>query len=123
MSRPHVLVAEDDRVVSLLLSRSLETAGIDVTAVYDGLEAYETGKSGEFDLAILDQVMPGLLGAEVLHRWSREGIEIPAIVVSGLTDDDDVVKLLDMGAVDFVRKPFNVREVLARAKLQLRTKL
>lgn len=123
MSRPHVLVAEDDRVVSLLLCRSLETAGIDVTAVYDGLEAYETGKSGEFDLAILDQVMPGLLGAEVLHRWSREGIEIPAIVVSGLTDDDDVVKLLDMGAVDFVRKPFNVREVLARVKLQLRTKL
>lgn len=122
MSRPRVLVAEDDRVVSLLLSRSLETAGIDVTAVYDGLEAYETGKSGEFDLAILDQVMPGLLGAEVLHRWNREGIDIPAIVVSGLTDDDDVVKLLDMGAVDFVRKPFNVREVLARVKLRLRTK-
>ncbi len=123
MSRPHVLVAEDDRVVSLLLSRSLETAGVDVTAVYDGVEAYEAGKNGDFDLAVLDQVMPGLLGAEVLHRWNREGVDIPVIVVSGLTDDDDVIKLLDMGAVDFVRKPFNVREVLARVKLQLRSKL
>jgi DNA-binding response OmpR family regulator len=120
MSRARVLLAEDDRVVSLLLSRSLESLDVDVTAVYDGIEAYEEGRSGGYDLAVLDQVMPGLLGAEILHRWNREGIDLPVIIVSGLTDDEDVVKLLEMGAVDFVRKPFNVREVLARVKLRLR---
>ena len=71
MSAARVLVAEDDRVVSMLVSRSLEASGARVTAVYDGIDAYEMGKTGEFDIALLDQVMPGLLGAEVLQRWSE----------------------------------------------------
>jgi DNA-binding response OmpR family regulator len=120
MGAPRILIAEDDRVVSMLVSRSLEASGAQVTAVYDGLEAYDRGKTGEFDIALLDQVMPGLLGAEVLQRWQEEGIDLPVIMVSGLTDEEDIVACLEMGAVDFVRKPFNVREVLARVHVQLR---
>lgn len=120
MSRASVLLAEDDRVVSMLVSRSLEAAGARVTAVYDGVDAYEMGKSGEFDIALLDQVMPGLLGAEVLQRWTSEGLALPTIMISGLTDEEDVVSCLDLGAVDFIRKPFNVREVIARVRVQLR---
>ncbi|GBD85731.1 response regulator MprA [bacterium BMS3Abin02] len=120
MGAARILVAEDDRVVSMLVSRSLEASGARVTAVYDGIDAYEMGKSGEFDLALLDQVMPGLLGAEVLQRWSDDGVDLPVIMLSGLTSEEDIVACLDLGAVDFVRKPFNVREVLARVRVQLR---
>jgi DNA-binding response OmpR family regulator len=120
MRAPRVLVAEDDRVVSTLVCRSLEASGASVTAAYDGLEAYEAGKGSEFDIALLDQVMPGLLGAEVLQRWSEEGVKLPVIMISGLTDEEDIVACLELGAVDFVRKPFNVREVLARVRVQLR---
>jgi len=113
-------VAEDDRVVSTLVCRSLEASGAEVTAAYDGLEAFEAALTNEFDIALLDQVMPGLLGAEVLQRWSEEGVRLPVIMISGLTDEEDIVACLELGAVDFVRKPFNVREVLARVGVQLR---
>jgi DNA-binding response OmpR family regulator len=121
MRAPKILVAEDDRVVSMLVCRSLEASGAAVTAAYDGLEAYEAGKQSEFDIALLDQVMPGLLGAEVLQRWSEDGVRLPVIMISGLTDEEDIVACLELGAVDFVRKPFNVREVLARVRVQLRS--
>jgi len=120
MSAPKVLVAEDDRAVSMLVSRSLEASGVRVTAVYDGIDAYEMGKTGEFDIALLDQVMPGLLGSEVLQRWLEDGVSLPVIMISGLTDEENIVSCLDLGAVDFIRKPFSVREVLARVRVQLR---
>jgi DNA-binding response OmpR family regulator len=120
MRPPRILVAEDDRVVSTLVCRSLEASGAEVIAAYDGLDAFEAGKEHDFDIALLDQVMPGLLGAEVLQRWSEEGVRLPVIMISGLTDQEDIVACLELGAVDFVRKPFNVREVLARVGVQLR---
>ncbi|MDR9451688.1 MAG: response regulator, partial [Acidimicrobiia bacterium] len=114
MSRPHVLVAEDDRVVSLLIARSLEGVGAQITTVYDGLEAYEVGLTTDFNLVLLDQVMPGLLGVEVLQRWIDDGKDMPVIMVSALTAEEDIVRCLELGAVDFIRKPFSVRELLAR---------
>lgn len=120
MSRPHVLVAEDDRVVSLLIARSLEGVGAQITTVYDGLEAYEVGSTADFNLVLLDQVMPGLLGVEVLQRWIDDGKNMPVIMVSALTAEEDIVRCLELGAVDFIRKPFSVRELLARVKVHLR---
>ena len=120
MSRPQVLVAEDDRVVSLLIARSLEGLGAEITTVYDGLEAFEVGLTNDFNLVLLDQVMPGLLGVEVLQRWIDDGKDTPVIMVSALTAEEDIVRCLELGAVDFIRKPFSVRELLARAKVHLR---
>ena len=120
MSRPQVLVAEDDRVVSLLIARSLEGVGAEITTVYDGLEAFEVGIANDFNLVLLDQVMPGLLGVEVLQRWLDDGKDMPVIMVSALTAEEDIVRCLELGAVDFIRKPFSVRELLARVKVHLR---
>ncbi len=120
MSRPQVLVAEDDRVVSLLIARSLEGVGAQITTVYDGLEAFDVGLTTDFNLVLLDQVMPGLLGVEVLQRWIDDGKTMPVIMVSALTAEEDIVRCLELGAVDFIRKPFSVRELLARVKVHLR---
>jgi DNA-binding response OmpR family regulator len=114
-----ILVADDAPTVSLLLTRALESAGYEVTAVDDGVAAYQAGVTGDFDLALLDHLMPGMLGAEVLQRWNEEGVLFKTIVLSGMDDDDLVVQLLELGAVDFIRKPFNIKELLVRVRLQL----
>ncbi len=115
-----VLVAEDEKTISLVVCRSLETIGCDVTAVHDGLEALQTGLAHDFDLAILDNQMPGMLGMEVLQRWKEEGRPFPVIMLSAMTNEDEVVRGLELGAVDYVRKPFSVRELIARVRAQLR---
>lgn len=117
--QPWILVADDARTVTLLLSRSLEAAGYRVTVEGDGVAAYEAGISNEFDLALLDHLMPGMLGSEVLQRWEEAGVSFPTVVLSGMDDDDLVVQLLELGAVDFIRKPFNVKELLIRVRMHL----
>lgn len=118
--RPKVLVVEDERVVSFLLTRTLEAAGYSVTAVGDGLDALEIGLSEQFDLVLLDQRMPGLLGLEVLQRWKAAGRDFPVIMVSGITGEADVITALELGAVDYIRKPFSIQEVIARVKVRIR---
>ena len=120
MSRPRVLVVEDERVVSFLLTRTLEAAGYSVTATMDGLDALDIGLNEDFDLVLLDQRIPGLLGLEVLQRWKAAGREFPVIMVSGITGEADVISALEVGAVDYIRKPFSIQEVLARVKVRLR---
>lgn len=114
--RKRILVADDSQTITTLLRSALEGAGYDVTSAVDGVEAYEKGLDGDFDLAILDQLMPGLLGLEIIDRWHKEGIEIPVIMLSGVDDDRTVIDSLDKGAVDFVRKPFRLPELLARIR-------
>lgn len=114
-----ILVADDAPTVTLLLTRALESAGYAVTVVHDGVAAYEAGVGGDFELALLDHLMPGMLGSEVLQRWNEEGVLFKTIVLSGMDDDDLVIQLLELGAVDFIRKPFNIKELLVRVRLQL----
>ena len=111
-----ILVADDSQTITTLLRSALEGAGYEVTEALDGMEAYEKGRSEEFDLVILDQLMPGLLGLEIIDRWHEEGIEVPVIMLSGVDDDRTVVDSLDKGAVDFVRKPFRLPELMARVR-------
>lgn len=118
--RPQVLVAEDEETIALVVSRSLESIGCDVTVARDGMEALVAGLEEDYDLAIVDHLMPQLNGMEVLQRWKRAGRGFPVIVLSAVTGEDDVVRGLDLGAVDYVRKPFSVRELLARVRVHLR---
>jgi two-component system copper resistance phosphate regulon response regulator CusR len=105
--------------VTLLVERALEAAGYDVTIVSDGAAACEAGLEGEFDIALLDHLMPNMLEAEVLQRWSEAGVTFRTIVLSGMDDDDLVIELLEMGAVDFIRKPFNIKELVVRVRRSL----
>jgi DNA-binding response OmpR family regulator len=117
---PHrILVADDVEAVTTLLVTALEIAGYEVVVAENGQKAYELGKSGEFDLAVIDQLMPGLLGTEILRRWQSEGIGLPVIMLSGVEDDEVVVGSLDSGAIDYVHKPFRLPELLARIRKNL----
>jgi DNA-binding response OmpR family regulator len=119
MTKKKILVADDSETITTLLTTALGTGGYEVTTAGDGLETYQLGKTGGFDLVILDQLMPGLLGLEIIDRWQAEGVTTPVIVLSGVDDDRMVVDSLDKGAVDFVRKPFRVPELLARVRHRL----
>lgn len=118
-SPKRILVADDSQTITTLLRSALEGAGYEVVAAVDGVDAYEKGRSGDFDLVILDQLMPGLLGLEIIERWHSEGMTVPVIMLSGVDDDRTVVDSLDAGAVDFVRKPFRLPELLARIRQRL----
>ena len=114
-----ILVADDVEAVTTLLVTALEIAGYEVVVAKNGEAALELGESGEFHLAILDQMMPGLLGIEVLKRWQSAGVEMPVIILSGVEDDEIVVGSLESGAMDFVHKPFRLPELMARGRKHL----
>ncbi len=114
-----VLVADDSETVTTLLVTALELEGYVVETAVNGLEAYEKGLTGDYDLVILDQLMPGLLGLEVIDRWRHEGRQISTIMLSGVDDDRTVVGSFESGAVDFIQKPFRLPELLARVRQHL----
>jgi DNA-binding response OmpR family regulator len=114
-----VLVADDSETVTTVLVTALELEGYEVETAANGVEAYEKGVAGGYDLVILDQLMPGMLGLEVIDRWQREGHVIQTIMLSGVDDERTVVGSLESGAVDFIRKPFRLPELLARIRQRL----
>lgn len=114
-----ILVADDSETITTLLVTALEGSGYDVVTAADGFETLDIGRNGDVDLVILDHLMPGLLGLEVIDKWHEEGIFLPVIMLSGVDDDKTVVESLDKGAVDYVRKPFRMPELLARVRHRL----
>lgn len=114
-----ILVADDAETITTLLRVSLNAEGYRVVTAPDGVSAYELGSDQRIDLAILDHLMPGLLGLEVLEKWKAEGLDFPVIMLSGVDEESTVVECLSLGAVDFVRKPFRVNELMARVGLAL----
>jgi DNA-binding response OmpR family regulator len=113
-----ILVADDSETIRALLQTALESAGYEVDVAADGLSAHELGSAGEYDLIILDQLMPGLLGLDVIARWHEEGMMAPVIMLTGVDDDRTAVESFDRGAVDYVRKPFRITELMARIKMR-----
>lgn len=118
-SEKRILVADDSDVVTTILKTALENEGFSVEAARNGPEAYEKGRSSAFDLVVLDQLMPGLLGTEIIERWREEGIDTPVLILSAVDDERTVVESFEVGAVDFVRKPFNMPEMLARIRQRI----
>lgn len=119
-SRPRrILVADDTETITMLLSVALRAEGYRVVTASDGVSAYELGCDQRIDLAILDHLMPGLLGLEVLEKWKADGCDFPVIMLSGVDEEATVLESLRIGAVDFVRKPFRVDELTARVKLAM----
>lgn len=114
-----ILVADDETEIRDVLRLYLEKEGYEVVEAADGLEAVRLIKKEKIDLAILDIMMPGLDGYRVL-RNIREGNNLPVIMLSAKTSDSDKILGLDLGADDYITKPFVPLEAVARVKSNLR---
>jgi DNA-binding response OmpR family regulator len=115
----HVLVVEDDPTVREVVVRYLERDGLDVTAVGDGESALVQAARRWPDLVVLDLMLPQLDGFEVCRRL-RATAPVPVIMLTARGDEDDRVMGLELGADDYVSKPFSPRELTARVKAVLR---
>jgi two-component system alkaline phosphatase synthesis response regulator PhoP len=114
-----ILVADDSETIRALLQTALESAGYEVDMAKDGVSAYELGTKGDYDLVVMDQLMPGLLGLDVVSRWHEEGTNVPVLMLTGVDDDRTAVESFDRGVVDYVRKPFRITELMARIRMRL----
>lgn len=115
-----VLLAEDDRGVRESLERALRYEGFAVATAADGGEALEAAASGEFDLVILDVMMPAPDGLEVTRRLRARGLDVPILMLTARTEVTDRVAGLDAGGDDYLTKPFALDELLARMRALLR---
>ena len=114
-----ILIADQNPAVTLVMRRHFEAAGHEVDVAHDGLDALEMGSTGVYDLALIDHFLPTVLGAEVIQMWMENGIDLPTIIVSTLRDESMIVRCLELGAADFIRKPFNTSELDVRAQIHL----
>lgn len=117
-----LLVAEDDPKLLKSLVHILEHNRFSVDGVSNGEDALEYGQTGEYDGLILDIMMPGLDGLQVLQRLRRKGIQTPALFLTARTEISQRVEGLDAGADDYLPKPFATAELLARIRAMLRRK-
>jgi DNA-binding response OmpR family regulator len=119
VKKPSILAADDDPQLLRLVSRNLQLEGYDVVAVADGEQALEEIESQRFDLVLLDVMMPKLDGFSVCERV-REFSSVPIIILTARGQDQDKIRGLDLGADDYLTKPFSVEEFLARVRAVLR---
>lgn len=120
MKKTHILVAEDDGNILTGLVATLESEGYVVTAVPDGRQALDSFRSGAFDLVLLDIMMPGKSGYDVCREIRSQDSDIPIIMLTAKGEEIDKVVGLQLGADDYVTKPFGVHELLARIAAVLR---
>lgn len=118
-NNPHILVVDDHDEIRTLLSRYLVKSGLRVTTAADAAIARKVLPSASIDLVVLDVMMPGEDGLSFC-RYLRETTEIPVILLTALSEETDRIVGLEIGADDYLAKPFNPRELLARIKAVLR---
>jgi len=116
---PHLMVVDDDREIRDLLARFLERQGFRVTAVRDAREARRQWPLGHFQLVVLDLMLPGEGGLD-FARWLRGQSGVPIVMLTAMGEETDRIIGLELGADDYVSKPFNPRELLARIRAVLR---
>lgn len=114
-----VLVIEDDQEINKLLNMILKKSGVVAVSAYSGTEGLLQLENNTYDLILLDLMLPGISGEEFISKI-REKSMIPIIVISAKVDIENKIQVLKMGADDYITKPFNQQEVLARIEVQLR---
>lgn len=115
-----ILIVEDDDSILLGLENVLRDEGYAMRSAKSGQEGYQLAKRNTPDLIILDLMLPGMSGLEICKRLRDEGMKVPIIMLSAKTEENDRVFGLELGADDYITKPFSVRELVARVKTQLR---
>lgn len=118
--RRRLLLIEDDPALSRALTFNLTREGYDVTTAADGETGLEAARSPALDLILLDVMLPGMSGVELLRVLRREGVATPVIILSAKGDEIDRVVGLKIGADDYVAKPFSRPELIARIEAVLR---
>jgi two-component system OmpR family response regulator len=116
---PHLLVIDDDHEIRDLLTRFMEKNGFRITAVRDAREARRAWTRGAFQLVVLDLMLPGESGLD-LARWLRDQEDVPIVMLSAMGEDTDRIIGLELGADDYIAKPFNPRELMARIRAVMR---
>ena len=116
----HVLVIEDEPQMRSMLTDNLEFEGYRVTAVASGEEALQAVATRHFSLLLVDVMLPGINGFEVCQQLRARGKHVPIVVLTARTGEQDRVRGLDLGADDYVSKPFSVSELLARVRALVR---
>lgn len=114
-----ILVVDDEKLIVKGIRFSLEQDGMQVDCAYDGEEGYEKAKSGEYDMILLDLMLPKMDGMQVC-QLIREFSNVPIIMLTAKSDDMDKILGLEYGADDYVTKPFNILELKARIKAIMR---
>ncbi len=109
-----LLVIEDDHRVADFLKRGLTAEGWFCVLAHDGEEGLNLAREGDFDMILLDLMLPGMHGHDVCQQLRVEGVETPLIVLTAMDSQEDVVQGLRMGADDYLTKPFSFEELLAR---------
>ncbi len=111
-----ILIVEDEKDLSMILSEMLELEGYYVDASYDGVSGLDNALSGIYDIIILDIMLPEMDGIQVLSEIRRNNINTPVLMLTAKSEIEDKINGLDKGADDYLTKPFNTKELLARIR-------
>lgn len=115
-----ILVVEDEAAIADFLEKGLEAEGYSVSIATEGQTGLAEARSGDFDLLILDLMLPGISGMEILREFRKEDGATPVILLTARTEVEDRVEGLDAGATDYMPKPFAFEELAARVRAHLR---
>ncbi len=111
-----ILLIEDEANVIHFLKRGLEEEGYDISVAMDGISGYEMASSHGFDLMIIDIMLPGMNGIDICRKLRQQKITNPILLLTALGSTENIVSGLDSGADDYLVKPFNFAELLARMR-------
>ncbi len=117
-----VLVVEDEEALALGVRDALQHAGFSVQVVHDGPTALERIRAEEPDLVVLDLMLPGMGGLEILGQLRKEKRDVRVVIVTALASENDLIRGFELGADDYIKKPFSPRELVARVEAQFRRK-
>jgi DNA-binding response OmpR family regulator len=115
-----ILVIEDEARIQAFLARGLEAEGYSVVAAGDGREGLALATASRWDLVVLDLLLPGLNGLQVLRELHRAKPELPVVILSARGDVETKLRGFELGAADYLAKPFSLDELLARIRVRLR---
>ena len=118
-----ILVVDDEPPIRKLLRVGLTAEGYTILEATNAKDALEKITAGQLDLILLDLGLPDMQGHDLLAKWRNELLELPVIILSSRTDEAGIVKALELGADDYVTKPFGTKELAARIRVALRHKL
>jgi len=115
-----VLVVEDEESLAVGIRDALEHAGFQVDMVHEGVGALERIRRTKPGLIVLDLMLPGMSGLEILAKLREERLKVRVLILTALADEDDLLRGFEMGADDYMKKPFSPRELVARVEAQFR---